>query len=76
MTRKTLTFSLATLLIVAAAPPLATAQDAQAPKAEKKLTPQQQKLKDCGAQWQTMKKEGKTAELKWTQFRKDCMKKT
>jgi hypothetical protein len=71
-----LVVSLAGALIAGAATPLATAQDAQAPKAEKKLTPQQQKLKDCGAQWQTMKKEGKTADLKWAQFRKDCMKKT
>jgi len=74
MKRTILTVSLAGLLIAAAAPLSAIAQDA--PKAEKKLTPQQQKMKDCGAQWQTMKKEGKTAGLKWADFRKDCLKKT
>jgi hypothetical protein len=50
-------------------------KSAAPPATEKKLTPQQQKMKDCGAQWQAMKKEGKTAGLTWTQYRKDCLKK-
>jgi hypothetical protein len=47
---------------------------AQTP-APKPLTPQQQRMKDCGAEWQTMKKEGKTKGLTWAAFRKDCLKK-
>ncbi len=51
-------------------------QSAAPAQPDKKVTPQQQKLKDCGAQWQAMKKEGKTEGLTWAKYRKDCLKKT
>ena len=42
--------------------------------APKVLTPQQQKLRDCGAEWQKMKKEGRTAGLTWASVRRDCLR--
>ncbi len=53
-----------------AAPPPGMGQT-PAPKA---LTPQQQKLKDCGAEWQKMKKEGRTAGVTWASVRRDCLR--
>jgi hypothetical protein len=61
--------ALAAACVVLAVPP-GMAQTA-APKA---LTPQQQKLRDCGAEWQAMKKEGRTAGLTWASVRRDCLR--
>ncbi len=44
--------------------------------APKPLTPQQQKLKDCGAEWQKMKQDGTAKGMTWAGFRRDCLKKT
>ena len=60
--------TLVTLAVLAASP--AKAQTAT-PKA---LTPQQQKLRDCGAEWQKMKREGRTAGLTWASVRRDCLR--
>jgi hypothetical protein len=40
----------------------------------KVLTPQQQKLRDCGAEWQKMKKEGRTNGLTWAELRRECLR--
>jgi len=42
--------------------------------APKVLTPQQQKLRDCGAEWQKMKKEGRTNGLTWAELRRECLR--
>ncbi len=43
--------------------------------AEKKLTPQQQKMKDCGAKWQVYKKEHNVkGRAEWNKFRSECLK--
>ena len=43
--------------------------------AEKKLTPQQQKMKDCGAKWQVHKKEHNVkGRTEWNKFRRECLK--
>ena len=43
--------------------------------AEKKLTPQQQKMKDCGAKWQVYKKEHNVkGRAEWNKFRSGCLK--
>jgi hypothetical protein len=60
--------TLVTLAVLAASP--AEAQTAT-PKA---LTPQQQKLRDCGAEWQKMRKEGRTNGLKWADLRRECLR--
>ena len=44
-------------------------------KAEKKLTPQQQKMKDCGAKWQEYKKEKNVkGRAEYQKFLKTCLK--
>jgi len=52
------------------ASPPGTAQ----PAAPKGLTPQQQKLRDCGAEWQKMKQEGRTNGLTWAELRRECLR--
>ena len=42
---------------------------------KKELTPQQQKMKDCGAEWQTMKKDGRAKGTTWAKFSKECLSK-
>jgi hypothetical protein len=42
--------------------------------APKALTPQQQKMKDCGAEWQKMKQDGTAKGMTWANFRRDCLK--
>lgn len=54
---------------------VATALPGMAETAPKPLTPQQQKMKDCGAEWQKMKADGTAKGMKWADFRKDCLKK-
>jgi hypothetical protein len=61
-------FAVACLGIVASPP--GVAQTA----VPKPLTPQQQKLRDCGAEWQKMKKEGRTNGLKWADLRRECLR--
>jgi Ni/Co efflux regulator RcnB len=44
-------------------------------KAERKLTPQQQKMKDCGPKWQTYKKEKNVkGKAEYQKFLKTCLK--
>jgi hypothetical protein len=43
-------------------------------QAPKPLTPQQQKLRDCGAEWQKLKQEGKTAGVTWASVRRECLR--
>jgi hypothetical protein len=44
-------------------------------KAAKKLTPQQQKMKDCGAKWQEYKKAHKVkGKVEYQKFLKTCLK--
>jgi hypothetical protein len=65
----------AALAIAVAAPPVAAQYVQAAPsQPEKKLTPQQQRLKDCGAEWQKMKADGRSKTTTWAAFRKDCMR--
>jgi len=46
-------------------------------KAAKKLTPQQQKMKDCGAKWQDYKKANNVkGRAEYQKFLKTCLKKT
>lgn len=72
---------LATLAVVmlaaALAAPPAAAQHMEAASPEpsgRALTPQQQKLRTCGAEWQAMKQDGKTQGVTWAQYRRDCLK--
>jgi len=47
----------------------------QTAKTERKLTPQQQKMKDCGAKWQTYKKEKNVkGKAEYQKFLKTCLK--
>lgn len=68
-----------TILLVAAlavAPAAAQYMQSASPEPSgKTLTPQQQKLRTCGAVWQTMKQDGKTQGITWAQYRRDCLKK-
>jgi hypothetical protein len=44
-------------------------------KAAKKLTPQQQKMKDCGAKWQAYKKEKNVkGQAEYRKFQSSCLK--
>jgi hypothetical protein len=57
----------------AAAP--ATAKPPAAAPAEKKLSPQQAKMKDCGAKWQAHKKEAKVSgRAEHRKFMSTCLK--
>jgi pentapeptide MXKDX repeat protein len=42
---------------------------------KKATTPQQQRMKDCGAEWQTMKKDGRAKGTTWAKFSKECLSK-
>ena len=73
----------AVLLSIPAAPvSAATAQPAgeaakpaSAARAERKLTPQQQKMKDCGAKWQAYKKEKNVkGRAEYRKFTSTCLK--
>ena len=52
------------------ASPPGTAQTAE----PKPLTPQQQKLRACGAEWQKMKQEGRTNGVTWAELRRECLR--
>jgi hypothetical protein len=68
---------LATCLISAPlAPALAQAKTETSEKrVEKKLTPQQQKMKDCGAKWQAYKKEKNVkGRAEYNKFQSTCLK--
>ena len=79
MLKRVLGFVLASAFsaAVVAAPP-ASAQYMQAVpvQPEKKLTPQQEKLKKCGAEWQEMKKQGNPQGLTWAAYRRDCLRRS
>jgi len=71
----------ATLIAAPAAPVLAQAKSEKtksekAPKkSAKKLTPQQAKMKDCGAKWQAHKKEKNVkGQAEYRKFLKTCLK--
>jgi hypothetical protein len=76
MQNSVLAVVLAAALSATVAAPAAIAQYVQAVpvQPEKKLTPQQQKLKDCGAKWQQMKRENNTQGKTWPEFRRECLK--
>jgi hypothetical protein len=76
MLRRVFAVTLAAASIVAVVAPPVAAQYLQAAPSqpEKKLTPQQQKLKDCGAKWQEMKKNGTAKDTTWAAYRKACMR--
>jgi len=59
-----------------AAPPAAAqhVEEASPAPSARELTPQQQKLRICGAEWQAMKREGRTQGVTWAQIRRDCLK--
>jgi hypothetical protein len=61
-------------LAIASAGIFALPQSMAQTAAAKPLTPQQQKLRDCGAEWQKMKKEGRTNGLTWAELRRDCLR--
>jgi len=69
-----LTFGAAITLAIAAPPSAAQYMQAAPTQPEKKLTPQQERLKRCGAEWQEMKRQGKTQGIRWADFRRDCMR--
>jgi Ni/Co efflux regulator RcnB len=77
----------AALAVALFAAPVAPAAAQSAPAAEKatakksdtktakKLTPQQQKMKDCGAKWQNYKKEKNVkGRAEYQKFLKTCLK--
>ena len=67
-----ITAPMAPALAQSAAP--ATAKSEK--KAAKKLTPQQQKMKDCGAKWQDYKKTNNVkGRAEYRKFLKTCLKK-
>jgi Ni/Co efflux regulator RcnB len=68
----------AALVAIPAAPSLAQAAAEKTEKAKrsaaKKLTPQQQKMKDCGAKWQDYKKEKNVkGRAEYSKFLKTCL---
>ncbi len=55
-------------------PPKTTQKTSEA-KPAKKLTPQQQKMKDCGAKWQAYKKEKNVSgRAEYRKFQSTCLK--
>jgi hypothetical protein len=64
------------LITTPLAPVLAQAKTEKSDKAsEKKLTPQQQKMKDCGAKWQAYKKEKNVkGRAEYRKFQSACLK--
>ena len=69
MRTRMMSVALAIACVSVAAPP-SPAQTAP----PKPLTPQQQKLRDCGAEWQKMKQEGRTNGLSWAELRRECLR--
>ncbi|WP_406853809.1 hypothetical protein ABEG18_14710 [Alsobacter sp. KACC 23698] len=64
----------------AAAPAAPAAPATAAPATEAKKPSEAQmasrnRMKECGAEWQTMKKAGKTEGKTWRQFSSECLKK-
>jgi hypothetical protein len=76
MIRRLIALIFATALTVVIVMPPSAAQYMQAvpSQPERKLTPQQERLKRCGAEWQDMKRQGKTEGIRWADFRRDCMR--
>ena len=66
--RMTFIASAVASMVVVAAPPSVAQTTAPKP-----LTPQQQRLRDCGAEWQKMKREGTANGLTWARLRRDCL---
>ena len=61
--------------VIAAALITATAAPSYAEKAEKKLTAQQQKMKDCGPKWADYKKANNVkGRTEYRKFMKTCLK--
>ena len=76
MLRRVIALMLGAALAAATLAPPAIAQYLQAAPSqpERKLTPQQERLKKSGAEWQEMKRQGKTEGVRWADFRRDCMR--
>jgi hypothetical protein len=79
--KRILSAALAIALAVAPAAPVfaqsaaPAAEKGEKKAAEKKLTPQQQKMKDCGAKWQEYKKEKNVkGRAEYQKFLKTCLK--
>jgi hypothetical protein len=64
-----------TVVLAAAAKKEETKKDETKAETKKALSPQQQKMKDCGAEWQAMKKDGRAKGTSWNAFRKECLSK-
>jgi hypothetical protein len=59
---------------VPAAPTAPAATSPTKPASQAQLT-QRNKMKGCGAEWQALKKAGKTEGKTWRQFSSECLKK-
>ena len=82
MIARILSLAVAATLVLGTAsiPTVAFAQatkKAETKKAETKTEPsaQQNKMKACGAEWQTMKKDGRAKGTTYAAFSKECLKK-
>ena len=68
-------FAAAVAVCLAAAPTLTSAATAKKEETKKELTPQQQKMKDCGAKWGEEKKTKKVSGQKaYREFMSTCLK--
>jgi Ni/Co efflux regulator RcnB len=76
MFKHVLAAALAAALIGASvAPGVAQAATEKSQKSAKKLTPQQQKMKDCGAKWQEHKKaQNVKGQTEYRKFLSGCLK--
>jgi hypothetical protein len=76
MFKHLLAAAMATALIAAPlAPAFAQAATEKAEKAKKPLTPQQQKMKDCGPKWADYKKEKNVkGRAEYRKFMSTCLK--
>jgi hypothetical protein len=79
--RVLLVASIAALVVTATVPTFAPSLAAVATKekAKVKAAPSasqkaaRQRMRDCGAEWQAMKKAGKTKDTTWRRFSQDCL---
>jgi len=68
-------FAAAIAVCLAAAPTLTSAATAKKEEAKKELTPQQQKMKDCGPKWADYKKEKNVkGRAEYRKFMSTCLK--
>ena len=75
MTLRILSAALAAAFLSAAALQPALAQEKTEAKKEKKMTPQQMKMKDCAAKWKVEKTEKKVSgRAEYRKFMSGCLK--